>query len=137
MNSNAKHQAEYAPGYSGIFVFGDLPDTVSKKMRSYIFFLVKSPIFMGVLQIVQAEHLDVYAVEEVTSEDNEFAAVFRCFVLAKCELKDDQDEWLYYVRLPGRLNHTAKPSCQCFGYNSHQRCKHIDVLRDLLNRGQL
>lgn len=120
---------------SGVYVEGQLHDTITKQSRFYVWFLVRGAFFGGVLEIVQAEQIDAYAVEEMTLADAEVMAAWRVFAVAKCDVTDR--DGLYEVRIPGRLNATGKPSCQCYGYNRHQHCKHIDSLADLVRRNQI
>lgn len=120
-----------------------LPDTITNTGRSYSFAPVSGYPFSWVLEIVQVEQkrpdrseTEVYGVEEVT----DFATVpegRREFAVAKCsaELGDD-NEGIYFVSLPGPV-WKGFAICWCRGFGRHQRCKHSDVLFDLLQRGEL
>lgn len=119
---------------SGCYVYGDIP-TDAEPLRSYRFFLVRANFFGGVLEIVHVEHADVYAVEELTQTEGYEPAIWRLFAVCKCDLTGN--EGLYLVKIPGRSNGIGKPSCECFGYNRWQNCKHIDSLLHLCKRGQI
>lgn len=123
-----------------------LEATLTHDARGYAVTRVRGYFFSHVLTIYQDAKADVYGVEEATEG---FTAVFydkaahewregsfippmcvspRSFLLRKC---GGSEEGLYLVTL------SARPSCQCFGYNRWQGCKHIDAILDLDRRREI
>lgn len=119
-----------------------LPSTMTAEVREYQYFAVSGAFFSGVLVIVQDGKCDVYAVEELPDWEHfpelgsRLPPMPRYFLVAKCgppENMVDEAAGLYCVRISQGVG--IKDSCQCFGYNRWQGCKHIDTLADLLKRG--
>lgn len=122
----------------------ELAPSLTHETRAYWYCAVAGVCFSGVIVIEQGEgktlERDVYAVEELSvaelfTESN-LAVLRRYFAVVKCGPVDEGGspcEGLYLVSIPDAMApNDARPACQCFGYNRHQNCKHIDALTDLV-----
>jgi hypothetical protein len=58
----------------------------------------------------------------------------RWFAVRKCgkpKVGNGSEEGLYCIRIGPGTHH----ACECYGFNTHQHCKHIAALRDATARG--
>lgn len=122
-------------------LYGDLPPSVTHSRRSYTLISAPGVCFDFVLVISQGDEQkqsrDVYAACYWWGDTPETGFnLFRYLIVCKCGPPTDEREGLYCVRIPLKREY-GLPSCECFGYNRWQACKHIDALTDLLNRGKL
>lgn len=120
----------------------DLPPSLTHTNRVYAVHCVRGSFFTHVLTIGQDRERDVYGLVEATDGfDHEYrtdrgelavgcyfppsCVAPRSFIVRKC---GGEVDGLYLVTLG------ARPSCQCYGFNRWQNCKHIDALSDLVRR---
>ena len=108
----------------------DLPDTLSRKFRSYTLFAVELELADYVLIVRQgkpgtkARTEALYMVQEDADNSNAEAVAF---LVAKVELAPKDEPEVYRCTVfPAR----REAACTCIGQNTKRVCKHADALLD-------